>query len=638
MIECSIQNISKSFGADKIFENISFEIKTNEKVGLVGPNGVGKSTILKILMGKEDCEGTVAFRKGVVPGYLEQMPEYDDSLTGSMVLELAFEGIREIKNRMHSLEKRMAVLEIHDEIMDEYAALQLEYEMKGGYDTEEKISKVTKGLKIEDKMLATKFNKLSGGEKTKIILGKILLEEPPLLLLDEPSNHLDLSTMEWLEEYIGQYAGAVIIVSHDRYFLDKAVTKIVELSPNKAYVYHGNYSYFVEEKRRIYDLEVKAYNQNQKDIKRVQEQIKRYRIWGAMRDSDKMYAQAKQLERKLEKMDKLDKPVYENKKLRLSAAETKRAGKDAIVGENLSKSFAGNVLFENVDINVYLKDSLAILGDNGCGKSTLLKILINEISPDTGKVKLGANINIGYIAQSISFESEDKAIVDYFQYKYNIDNSVARMELAKVLFTGDDVFKKISVLSGGEKSRLRLCCLMYEKVNLMILDEPTNHLDIESREILEEILSEYTGTIVFVSHDRYFIAKVARRIAVFNGKGIDFYNGDYEYYKMELARKQEIKQEAESKSSDYIKKQQTKSVDTMRENEMQRAAKKLNAMETEIESIEEIISSLGEEMMKYGDDLEKLLTLEEAKARLKTELDIKIEKWERLTRELEQIS
>ena len=635
MIECSLQNVSKSFGANKIFENISFEIKTNEKVGLIGPNGVGKSTLLKILMGKEDCEGTVFFRKGVVPGYLEQLPEYDDRYLGRQVLSFAFENINKIKSKMEELELKMASDENLDEIMEEYSKLHTDYEMKGGYNIEEKMSKVINGLKISDNMLNTYFNKLSGGEKTKIILGKILLEEPPLLLLDEPSNHLDLSTMEWLEQYISQYNGAVIIVSHDRYFLDKAANKIIELSPNGAYIFNGNYSYFINEKKIRYEQDLKEYKQNQKDIKRVEEQIKRYRIWG-QQGSQKMYVQAKQLEKRLDKMEKLDKPIYENKKLKLKSKDVKRTGNDVLMVENLSKSFGENLLFQDVNFNVYYMDSLAILGDNGCGKSTLLNILLNKLKPNSGSVKYGTNINIGYIAQNISFDSDDKSILEYFQYKYNITNAAARMELAKVLFFGDDVFKSIKVLSGGEKSRLRLCSLMYENVNLMVLDEPTNHLDIESREVLENILTQYTGTIIFVSHDRYFVSKVAKKIAVFKDKNLTLYNGNYEYYKDQLAKQNETPKDLVSNKS-VKKKLKTKNEKTIKDNRIAKLEKKINAMEAEIKSIEEIINDVNEKMIKHGDNVEKLIMLENTKKSLKDELEIKISTWEELTIEREEI-
>ena len=636
MIECSLQNVSKSFGANKIFENISFEIKTKEKIGLIGPNGVGKSTLLKILMGKEDHEGMVMFRKGVSPGYLEQIPDYSSAFTGKDVLELAFAKIHAAAKRMEELAHLMA--EQHsDDIMAEYSQLLMEYELMGGYDTEEKQSKVVEGLKIDDNMLKTSFDSLSGGEKTKIILGKILLEEPPLLLLDEPSNHLDLSTMEWLEQYIDQYSGAVVIVSHDRYFLDKAVTKIIEMTPKGAYVFHGSYSYFAEEKKRRYDLAMKEYTANQKEIKRVEEQIKRYRIWGAMRDSEKMYAQAKQLERKLEKMDKVEKPVYENQKLKLKARETKRSGKEVLTGVNLSKSFGENLLFSAMDFRAYYRDSIGILGDNGSGKTTLLRILTKELEPDEGNVKYGSNIIIGYISQHIDFEETQKNIMEYFQYKYNITNSDARRELAKVLFTGDDVFKKIDVLSGGEKSRLRLCSLMYEKVNLMILDEPTNHLDIESREILEDILKEYDGTIVFVSHDRYFIAKIAKQINVLENKKMKVYRGDYEYYKSQLQKEQEKLIEAQSEKSRSLPATRTKSEETMRENEIARLKKKVDAMEEEITSIEEILKEIDDTMLEHGDNLEKISELSLSKNALQKELEGKVHAWERLLYELENV-
>lgn len=356
-----------------------------------------------------------------------------------------------------------------------------------------------------------------------------------------------------------------------------------------------------------------------------------------MRDSDKMYAQAKQLERKLEKMDKLDKPVYENQKLKLKAKQTKRTGNDAIIAEGLSKSFGNVNLFNNLDLNVYFRDSIAILGDNGCGKSTLLKILLNKLDADAGSIKHGSNLHIGYIAQNIEFSAEQKSIVDYFQYKYNINSADARRELAKVLFFGDDVFKKIDVLSGGEKSRLRLCCLMYENVNLMVLDEPTNHLDIESREILEDILTKYDGTIVFVSHDRYFIKKVAKQIAAFEDKKLSMYKGNYDYYKEQVAKRQEEQTAQLNASAQKKEKTVTKHESTIRANEIDRIQKKLSSMEAEISSIEEIIKEVDVQMLKNGDDLDQLMELEQTKSTLVIDLEVKIEKWEALTKELEHI-
>ncbi len=534
MIEASISNISKIFGEDLIFENISFDIKTNERIGLIGPNGSGKTTIIKILYGLENIQkGEFSFRKGTKLGYLDQIPEYEDSVIVLDILEKAFVGTYKIKKAMDDLSMTFGDLDSVklENALKEYSRLTEIYEQLDGYETETKINKVCSGLKISDLMRTTEFNKLSGGEKTRVTLAKILLEEPSILMLDEPSNHLDLESIEWLENYLKSYKGSVLIVSHDRYFLDNVCKKLVELSTYKAHVYHGNYSYYVIEKERRFLLELKVYLSQQRTIKRMEEQIKRYRIWGVMRDSDKMFKRAKELEHRLSKIERLDKPKYGNDKMKIKNIDTSRSGKRVLEAFHINKSFGELELLNDAHIDLIFQDRLAILGNNGSGKTTLVRMLVEDSNIEESTYKWGSKINVGYLAQEIIFEDDNKSVLDYFMNEHGVNQGVARRELAKALFIRDDVLKKINVLSGGEKSKLKLCSLTFNQTNLLILDEPTNHLDIDSREILEEMLSVFKGTILFISHDRYFIKKIASRIGDIEDKQITYYEGDYDYFR-----------------------------------------------------------------------------------------------------------
>ncbi|MGB8454010.1 MAG: ABC-F family ATP-binding cassette domain-containing protein [Anaerocolumna sp.] len=402
-----------------------------------------------------------------------------------------------------------------------------------------KRKKITEGLKITETLKNMLFQQLSGGEKTRVILAKILLEEPDILLLDEPTNHLDLETIEWLEGFLKTYKGSVLIISHDRYFLDSVVGKIVELSFDRANIYMGNYSYYVLEKERRFLIDYKNYLNQQKKIDQMERQIERYRIWGEMRDSDKMFKRAKELEKRLAKIEVLDKPVLSDRKVRFNQEGAGRTGKIVLETVKISKSFGVNPLLKDINLNLFYQDSACIIGRNGCGKSTLLKMILGEIEPDSGTIKIGAQVKIGYLPQQVIFKDEDQTILEFFAHLHNITYEIARNQLAKVLFFKDDVYKKIRFLSGGEKSRLRLCSLTFEKVNFMILDEPTNHLDIESREVLEETFSEFEGTLLFVSHDRYFINKVADKIITIENNSLIIYQGDYNYYLEEYQKVQQ---------------------------------------------------------------------------------------------------
>lgn len=551
MIEIGINQLKKMYGANKIFENVSFELQTNEIIGLIGQNGTGKTTLMKILMGEENAEGDIFIRKGNKLSYLHQIPIYDKNDSVIDILYKAFTNIQLLKNEMTLLEKEMAILTDSElnKIMNRYSQIQTEFEILGGYEIEEKLGKILTGLQLE-KLSNMPFNTLSGGEKTRVMLGKVLLENPDVLLLDEPTNHLDIKMVSWLEGYLNKYKLTTIIISHDRYFLDKVVNKIVELHPKGIEVYHGNYSYYRVEKEKRYEALMKEFQTQQKKINNMEEQIKRYRIWGKMRDSDKMYRKAKELEKRLTKIDKLDKPT-KDKNIKMNFEQQHRSSKRVYELKNISKSYQDKPLFSDLNLEVFYQDCLTIIGDNGSGKSTLLKIMRQIIKPDQGTVQGGARLKIGYLPQEIIFDHESLSILETYQKFFGCTNLEARNALAQVLFTKEDVFKKINMLSGGEKIRLKLLMLMDQQVNVLLLDEPTNHLDIDSREILENSLLSFEGTLIVISHDRYLINKLSNRIAEIENERLRVYEGDYDYYLLE--KQKEKDKEKEVVNEDKIK-------------------------------------------------------------------------------------
>ncbi|MTK09551.1 MAG: ABC-F family ATP-binding cassette domain-containing protein [Hungatella sp.] len=667
MIELSINNLTKFYGANKIFETISFEVKTGERIGLIGKNGCGKTTIMKIIMGKfkesnlnlqgtnenteqmkagetsyieetfEDYQaGEVNLRKGVKVGYLNQIPVYSEDTKAIDVIRMAFEKVSDLKRRISELEEKLQTFsgEQLEKALLSYGRLTQEYEIAGGYELETKINKITEGLKINDNLKQLPFHSLSGGEKTRVILAKILLEEPDILLLDEPTNHLDLETTEWLESFLMDYKGSVLIISHDRYFLDHVAMKIVELEFSRANIYLGNYSYYVLEKERRFLIDYRNYINQQKKIEQMEKQIERYRIWGNMRDSEAMFKRAKELEKRLEKIEVLEKPVLENRKVRLNQESAKRSGKMVLETEHLSKSFSDAVLLKDIDMKVYYQDSACIIGKNGCGKSTLLKLILGELKPDSGTVKIGAQVKIGYLPQQVVFEDEDQTILEYFSGFHNITYEAARNQLARVLFFKDDVHKKIRFLSGGEKSRLRLCSLTFEKVNFMILDEPTNHLDIDSREVLEETLSAFEGTLLFVSHDRYFINKVAGKIMSFENNRLITYPGDYTYYQEELQKAGKCEELSNEKTRALSNEKKT-SIGTVvnqysrTENRSRKLnTKKADILESEIEAIEAGLKELEQEINDNSTNFAYLQQLFLKKETMEKELNCLYDKWE----------
>ena len=521
-----INGLSKSYGEKTLFKDISFVLNEKCKIGLVGKNGVGKSTLLKILSKLETADnGEIIKKSDVKIGYVEQQPNYPN-MTVSEVLSLSYKEISEASNKMRELEDKMSNNEGNlDTNMKLYGVLQEKFELLGGYDIEYKVSSILSGFNFTEEFCNKKFSELSGGQKTKVLLAKLLIESPQIILLDEPTNYLDLSSLEWLEEYIANFDGSIIVVSHDRYFLDKAVNQIIELTTTEAQVYNGNYSYYIEEKERRFSELQKDYNDQQKNIKRMREQIK----WMQSTGSNVLKAKAHQIEARLEKMDKIDKPKVDNRKIRLALSGNVAAKKRILELDDVSKSFDKR-LFEHVSGEIIGNDSVGIIGDNGVGKTTLLRCILEKEKPDTGTIHIGENLRVGFLDQESEFSDPEQSILDAYCLETGEDTSKARNQLAKLMFTQDDVYKKIKVLSGGEKKKLKLSILMSKNPNLLILDEPTNHLDLPSREELEEKLLDFDGSLLFVSHDRYFLNKIASKIWELQKDGLLKVDGNYDDY------------------------------------------------------------------------------------------------------------
>lgn len=621
MIELSLQGISKYYGAVKVLENISFELYSGDRVGMVGRNGTGKTTIFKVIYGIENYnDGNLSISKGKKVGYLDQIPDYPDDYKVIDVLNIAFEEVLKIKCEMEKLEKDMSVVQDKalETIMKKYSDLQVTFEHLGGYEISEKLSKVCIGFNIDEEYKQRKFIELSGGEKTTVILAKILLENPDILLLDEPTNHLDVNSIEWLEEYLKDYNGCVLIISHDRYFLDKTVNKIIDIENGKAKVYKGNYSSFIDEKEKQRKLQLEAYNRQQKKIGEMQEAVKRFRDWGTRADNEAMFKKAFNMEKRIEKMDKIDKP-QNHKKLNINFSLNQKSSNDIVRVEDIDMSYGDKIIFRQADLIVKAKERIGIIGKNGCGKSTLLKLILGEETPKNGLVKLGSGVKFGFLEQEITFEDSSKTILDYIREMLKLNEFNARNLLAKFMFYKDDVFKKISTLSGGEKVRLKLCIMLEQDVNTLILDEPTNHLDIESREMLENGLSSFEGTIIFISHDRYFINKIANKIAEVNNYKLKVYLGNYDYYNEKKSAVKEIKETKKKKTT--VKER------TNEDSKRKIKLRKLEKMESLIQEHENKISHKEKEMKSYESDYEKLEQIYKEIETLKNKLNELMNEW-----------
>lgn len=609
MTICSVNNVTKSFGGNIIFENISLEIKNGERVGLVGRNGSGKTTIFQLLTGMESLDaGAIHMKKGTRIGHVAQIPKFDESMTVYEVLSSAFKTEKELEREMRTLEKHMAEEQepsVLQKLMERYGVIQEEFAFLGGYEIEANIMKVANGLQVIE-LFPRPFLELSGGEQTKVSLAYMLLQKPDLLLLDEPTNHLDLFAVEWLEQFLKEYNGTVMVISHDRYFLDEVVTKIFDLEDGEIHVYHTNYSRFVEEKEERLLQEFQAYQEQQKKIKKMKEAIKRLREWAnqANPPNEGLHKRARSMERALERMQKLKKPILERKQMGLQFEGQDRSGKDVVVIKEVSKGFADHPLFNEVNLHVRFQERAAIVGRNGTGKTTLLKLLLEQIEPDAGEIRIGSSVKIGYLSQH-AYGNRKSNVLEAFREYVAVTEGEARHILAKFLFYGPAVFKKVTQLSGGEKMRLRLAQLMYQDINFLILDEPTNHLDIESREVLEEALEQYNGTILAVSHDRYFLNKLFEKTYWIDERKLFEFAGNYAWARQkweERLETQVIKQQRQGR----------KSIETAPVKKKE--ARNIEEIETELMHVEEDIYTL-ECTMEHVVDIKMLEQLYEEKTK-----------------------
>ncbi|WP_317380318.1 ribosomal protection-like ABC-F family protein [uncultured Intestinimonas sp.] len=625
-----MSNVSKEFEVGrKILDGVTFQVDTGERVGLLGKNGAGKTTLFRILTGElESDEGQVSVASGKRVGLISQIPVYPAGYTVEMVLRAAFQRLSAMEVEMESLTARMAAGESDPALLRRYDALSAAYESGGGYDVETPLNKVCNGLDISPDMRQRPFADLSGGEKTRVNLGRLILEDTDVLLLDEPTNHLDLRCTEWLEDYLSRFKGTVLTISHDRWFLDKVVSRVIELENGKAEFYAGNYSYYVEEKERRYQEQLRQYEKEQAKIEQLQTAAERLRVW-AYSGNDKVFKRAFSMEKRIERLRKTDKP-RKDRKLEIKFGEREFRGDEVMVVKDLKKSFGDRTLFDHVDLEVVGGERIALLGDNGTGKSTLIKLIMGEETPDEGKIRLGPTVKIGYLPQIIHFDRPDRNLVDTMLYAQNCSTQEARDRLAAFDFRGEDVFKSVSALSGGEQSRLRLCMLMDSKINLLILDEPTNHLDLNSREWIEEAVADYTGNLLFVSHDRYFINQFATRIWMLEDGGITDFDGTFAEYRAWKDKKLPVpppkREEAPPKKEKPKRTGGTKLLE-----------KEVAAAEREVTRAEERMYDLTQEIEAASSDYLKLTELYEQRDALEEEIAHLYAVWERLSAELEEV-
>ena len=616
MIDISVHNLTKFFViGENLLENFSFEVQEGECVAILGRNGCGKTTLFRILTGEIDYDdGEVFVNPNKRLGLISQIPQFPAGYTVEQVLRSAFAQLYKIREKMEQLESAMAN-GADPEQLRLYDSLVSRFESGGGYDMDVQTDKVCNGLGISAEQRLQEFDSLSGGEKTRVNLARLLLEKTDILLLDEPTNHLDLRSVEWLESYINSFKGTVLTISHDRYFLDQVADRVIEIVDGHAEFYSGNYSFYIEEKQARFDLQLKQYEQEQAKLKQLGYTVERMKGWGI--NNRTLYRRAMSIQHRMERIKKTERPKTE-KTMKATFGEKDFSGDVVFKMKNVSKSFGQRTLFSDINLNVEGGERIAILGDNGTGKSTFIKCLLGE-ETCTGKIQFGPTVKWGYLPQIIHFDHPERTLYDTMLYEKNCTPQTARDRLGAFLFQGEDVFKTVGNLSGGEQSRLRLCMLMNEKINLLILDEPTNHLDIASREWIEAAIEEFEGVLLFVSHDRYFIEKFAERIWLLEDGGIRDFTCGYQKYRSILDHEaaSRLSLPAEPKPKKEKPKGGTKDQE-----------KRIRALERQIEKQEQLIAQFDEKIEASSHDYQELTRVLQEKEQAEEILLELMEQWE----------
>ncbi|NLU52961.1 MAG: ABC-F type ribosomal protection protein [Clostridiaceae bacterium] len=635
MSEIVLRDIHKYYGTHHVLKGVSLEIYENTAVGLIGKNGAGKTTLFKIISGQETFDkGELFISRGRRIGVLDQIPEYKPGTTVYDVINSAFDELHSMRERLNELERKMAA--DNDPVyVKQYGALLSEFESRGGYMIETSIKRVCNGLGIDSDMQKRLFQDLSGGEKTRVNLARIILMDTHILLLDEPTNHLDINAVEWLEDYLETFSGTVVVISHDRYFLDRVADRIIEIEDGTAISYEGNYSKYaiLKEQRRIEQL--KQYEQEQKKIKQLEAAVKRMHDWANRSDNPKLHKRAFSMEKRLERMQSNATPMpKKERKLSQTFTNNTFSGTEVLSLKGIHKSFEQRMLLKDINLLVKKDDHVALIGNNGTGKTTLLKIITGEIKADSGHVYTGPSVKIAYLPQIVTFDEPGLSMLEVVRNELRIDEGSARNLLARFLFTGDEAFKPVGSLSGGEKSRLKLCILMQRDVNFLILDEPTNHLDIASREWIEEVLSEFEGTILFISHDRYFIRKFANVVCELEDGMLYYFDGGYDEYrqwkqyvqsqKLQLEKNHKVQEK--TKTDNRIKRPSPKSLE-----------KKLAKVENELAAIEERLALIEKEMEVHSSDYERLNELLSEKKTLEEKQEEVLNQWVSIQNEYEKM-
>ena len=625
MIDISVKDLIKSYDADEnVLNGISFDVQQGERVGLLGKNGAGKTTLFKILTGELDHNsGEIVFAQGKKVGLISQIPVYPAGYTVEDVLHTAFSGLEKLRRQMKELEERMTE-HTPQELLRRYDELSNAFQVGGGYAMQIETDKVANGLSIPEQMRRQTFDSLSGGEKTRVNLARLLLEKTDILLLDEPTNHLDMHAVEWLEEYIEKFRGTVLTISHDRFFLDRVVNRIIEISDGKAEFYSGNYTFYMQEKQARFELQLKQYEKEQAKLGQLGFTLERMKGWGI--NNRTLYRRAMSIQHRMERIEKTDRPT-KDKTMRARFAQRDFFGDEVLSVKGLAKGYDGRTLFSDVELQMGGAERIALLGDNGTGKSTFLRVLLG-FEPGIGKIRFGPTVKWAYLPQIIRFEHPERTLLDTMLYEKGCSVQTARDRLGAYLFEGEDVFKTVGSLSGGEQSRLRLCMLMDEKINLLILDEPTNHLDIASREWIEDALEDYEGALIFVSHDRYFVDKFAQRIWELENGTIRDYPCGYEKYRAIRAHEAAAQQAAPKEKKQSREKPRT-------QNQGRQLEKKVRLLERQIEKQEETVAAFEEKLLEAASDYQALSELLQQKQEAEGVLTELMSQWEELSLQME---